>query len=112
MYYREYLSKTKGDDLSTLKESLATELMMSKKKFFLPCSHVHGDHLQTLDEFQKFCTDLNLLLPNVTTQNSSLSVKTDDFDAKFWKQCLEKENVEGREIYSLTPVCLWVQLVN
>lgn len=38
MYYREYLSKTKGDDLSTLKESLATELMMSKKKFFLPCS--------------------------------------------------------------------------
>ena len=44
MYYREYLSKTK-DDLSTLKESLATELMMSKKKFFLPCSHVHGDHL-------------------------------------------------------------------
>ena len=54
---------------------------------------------QTSDEFENFCTDLNLFLSNIHDLNPACYVITGDFNARS-PQCwaLDKENNEGREI--------------
>ena len=70
---------------------------------------MHRSPNQAQDGFEEFCNDLNLLLSNVRT----LSVITGDFNAKssrWWN--LDKDDVEGREINSLTTACGYSQLIN
>ena len=68
---------------------------------------------QTQDEFEEFCNDISLLLPNVNDANATLSVISSDFNAKLSK-CwnLDKENAEGQETKSLTPACRYSKLIN
>ena len=68
---------------------------------------------QIQHEFEEFCNDLNLLLPNVNDVNTLISVITGDFNAKWsrwWR--LDKDNAEGWEINSLTSACGYSQLIN
>ena len=94
MYYKEHLPIIKRDELWTLKEFLVMEIIVGKKKLFF--SYLHRSPSKTKEEFEEFCTDLNLLLSNVNDLNIPLSVITGDFNArssKWWS--VDKENAEG-----------------
>ena len=55
------------------------------KKLFFSCLYISRS--QTKEEFEEFCTDLNLLLSNINDLNISLSVIAGDFTArssKWW----------------------------
>ena len=94
MYYKEHLPIIKRDKLWTLKECLVMEIIVGKKKLFF--SYLHRSPSKTKEEFEEFCTDLNLLLSNVNDLNIPLSVITGDFNArssKWWS--VDKENAEG-----------------
>ena len=113
MYYKEHLPIIKRDDLCTLKECLVTEIIVGKKRLLLFFSRLYRSPSQTKEEFEEFCTDLNLLLSTGNDLNIPLSVITGDFNArssKWWN--LDKENAEGREISSLTPACGHSQIIN
>ena len=83
----------------------------SGKKNFFSC--LYRSSSQIKEEFEKFCTDLKLLLSNVNDLNIPLSVITGDFNArssKWWS--LGKENAVGRETNSFTSACGYCQIIN
>ena len=95
--YNDYLPFIKRNDLCQLHECLVTELRIGKKK----CFFLHAYIDQTTDEFEHFCTDLNV--SNINDLNPVCSFITEDFNARspqWWT--LDKENNEGREISFLT----------
>ena len=64
---------------------------------------LHRSPIQTSEEFEDFCTDLNLFMSNINDLDPACSVITEDFNARslqWWG--LDKENNEGREISFLT----------
>ena len=92
-------------------ECLVTELRIGKKKCFFTC--LYRSPSQTSDEFEDFCTVLNLFLSNINDLNPACSVITGDFNARspqLW--ALDKENNEGREISFLTSSVGYSQLID
>ena len=68
---------------------------------------------QTSEEFEVFCTELNLFLSNINDLNPACSDITGDFNARFpqwWS--LDKENNEGHEISFLTSSASYSQLID
>ena len=76
IYYKDHLLIIKRNDLCQLHECLVTEMRIGKKKCFFTC--LYRSPSQTSDEFEDFCTDLNLLLSNINDLNSACSVITGD----------------------------------
>ena len=73
----------------------------------------HRSPIQTQDEFEEFCHDLNFLWSNINDVNATLSVINGDFNVKssrWWS--LDKDNAKGREMNSLTSPCGYSQLIN
>ena len=105
MYYKEHFPIIKRDDLCTLKECLATEIIVDKIKVFFVFPQI--------TKSEEFCNDLNLLLSNVNDVNATVSVITGDFNGKQSRWLtLDKDNAEGREINYLTSACSYSQLIN
>ena len=68
---------------------------------------------QTSDEFEDFCTDLNLFLSNINDLNPACSVITGDFKARspeWW--ALDKKINVGCEISFLTYSAGYSQLID
>ena len=57
-----------------------TEMRIGKKKCFF--TYLYQSPSQTSEQFEDFCTDLNLFLSNVNDFNPACSVITGDFNAK------------------------------
>ena len=111
IYYKDHLPIIKRNDLCQLHECLVTELRIGKKKCFFTC--LYRSPSQTSEEFEDFCTDLNLFLSNINDLNPACSVITGDFNARspqWW--ALDKENNEGREISFLTSSAGYSQLID
>ena len=69
MYYIEHLLIIKRGELYTLKECLVTEIIVGKKSYFFYfflLFWLYRLPSQTKEEFEEFCTDLNILLSNLT----------------------------------------------
>ena len=77
IYYKDHLPIIKRNDLCQLHECLVTELRIGKKKCFFTC--LYRSPSQTSNEFEDFCTDLNLFLSNINDHNLACSVITGDF---------------------------------
>ena len=101
----------KRNDLCQLHECLVTELRIGKKKCFFTC--LYRSPSQASEEFEDFCTDLNLFLSNINDLIPACSVITGDFNARS-PQCwgLDKENNEGREISFVTSSAGYSQLID
>ena len=82
IYCKELFPIIKRDDLCTFKDCLVTKIIMGKKKLFFSC--LYRSASQTKEEFEEFCTGLNLLLSNVNDLNIPLSVITGDFNPFFF----------------------------
>ena len=111
MYYKDFIPVSKRDDLCCMNECLVTEILLGTEKCFITC--LYRSPSQNNDEFENFCTDFNLLLTSINNENPSCSVVLGDFNAKcskWWPG--NKENLEGREIYSLTSTAGYSQLIN
>ena len=86
-------------------------MRIGKKKCFLTC--LYRSPRQTSDEFEDFCTDLNLFLSNINDLNPACSVITADFNARspeWW--ALDKKNNVAREISFLTYSAGYSQLID
>ena len=97
IYYKDHLPIIKRNNLCQLHECLVPELRIGKKKCFFTC--LYRSSSQTSEEFEDFCTDLNLFLSNINDLNPAFSAITGDFNARlpqWW--ALDKENNEGREL--------------
>ena len=97
IYYKDHLPIIKRNDLCQLHECLVTELRIGKEKCFFTC--FYRSPSQTSEEFEDFCTDLNLFLSNVNDLNPACSVITGNFNGRslqWW--ALDKETNAGREI--------------
>ena len=80
----------KRNDLCHLHECLVTELRLRKKKCFSTC--LCRSLSQKSDEFEGFCTDLNLFLSSINDLNPAYPVVTGDSNNKspqWW--ALDKE---------------------
>ena len=91
IYYKDHLPIIKRNDLCQLHDCLVTKLRIGKKKCFFTC--LYRSPSQTSDEFEDFCTDINLFLSNITDLNPACSVITGDFNAK----SLQWWALEGRD---------------
>ena len=84
---------------------------MGKKKFFFTC--LYRSPSQSSDEFDTFCSNLNLFLSNINDLNPASSIVNGDFNArtsKWWSS--DKETFEGRAIHSLTTSAGYTQLID
>ena len=70
----------KRNDLCHLHECLLTEMRIGKKKCFFTC--LYRSPSQTSDEFEDFCTDLNLFLSNFNDFKPACSAITGVFNAR------------------------------
>ena len=80
IYHKDHLPIIKRNDLCQLHECLVTELRIGEKKCFFTC--LYRSSSQTSEEFNDFCTGLNLLLSNINDLNPAFSVITGDFNAR------------------------------
>ena len=111
IYYKHHLPIIKRNDLCQLHECLISELRIGKKKCFFTC--LYRSPSQMSDEFEDFCTNLNLFLSNINDFNPPCFVATGDFNARphqWWT--LDKENNEGHEISFLTSSSGYSQLID
>ena len=111
IYYKDHLPIIKRNDLCQLHECMVTEMRIGKNKCFFTC--LYRSPSQTSDEFEDFCTDLNLFLSNINDLNPTCSVITGDFNARspeWW--ALDRENNEGHEISFLTSSAGYSQLID
>ena len=80
IYYIDHLPIVKRNDLSQLHECLVTELRNGKKKCFFTC--LYRSPSQISNEFEDFCTDLNIFLSNINDHKPACSVITGDYNAR------------------------------
>ena len=71
IYFKQSLPLIRRDDLSTMQETIVTEISLS----------------QSHDELENFCSELNLLLTNINNNQPACSVLIGDFNAKCSKWC-------------------------
>ena len=63
MFYKDYLLVIRDDDLYALTEYIVTEIKMVKKWIFFTCNYRSPS--QTSDEFENYCQNFHLTLPNI-----------------------------------------------
>ena len=101
IYYLDNLPIMRRNNLFQLHECLVTQLRIAEKKYFFTC--LYRSPSQTSDEFEDFCTELNLFLSQINDLNSASSTITGDFNARSLRwRALDKENNEGCEISFVT----------
>ena len=68
---------------------------------------------QSHDEFENFCSELNLLLTNINSNQSACSILVDDFNAKCSEWCSsDTTNIAVLEIDNITRTAGYSQLIN
>ena len=84
---------------------------MGKKKCFFTC--LYRSPSQSPGEFDTFCSNFNLFLPNINDLNPASSIVIGDFNARNSKwRSSDKETFEGRAIHSLTTSAGYIQLTD
>ena len=88
-----------------------TEIRSQDEKGFLTC--IYCFQSQRHDEFDDFCTKLDLLLSNINHEFPLCSIVTRDFNARcsrWWQNDIT--NSAGQEIDSLTLSAGYKQIIN
>ena len=80
IYFKEFLPLIRRDDLSTMQEAIVTEISVENEACFFTC--FYRSPSQSHDEFENFCSELNLLLTNINNNETACSVLIGDFNAE------------------------------
>ena len=87
-----------------------TEISVKNETCFFTC--FYRSPSQSHDEFENFCSELNLLLTNINNNQPACSVLLGDFNAKCSKWCSsDKNNIAGLEIDNITTTAGSSQLI-
>ena len=111
IYFKEHIPLIKRDDICTLDNCLVTEIRSLGEKNFLTC--VCHSPSQNHDEFEDFCTKLDLLMSSINDELPLCSVITGDFNARcsrWWKNDIN--NPAGQEIESLRSSAGYKQIID
>ena len=110
IYYKESLP-VRIISLPFLNETLRLEMSYNNKKVIV--SVIYRSPSQSNDEFQLFLTNLERLFSDINKRKPSLSVVTDDFNARssyWWSNDIN--STEGTNLFSLTSSNGFSQLIN
>ena len=80
IYFKQSLPLIRRDDLSTMQEAIVTEISVENEACFFTC--FYRSPSQSHDEFENFCSELNLLLTNINNNETACSVLIGDFNAE------------------------------
>ena len=104
-------SLIKRDDISTLDNSLVTEIRSQNEKCFLTCLYLSPS--QSHDEFENFCIKFVILLSQINDELPICSVVTGDFNARcsrWWRNDIT--NFAGKKIDFLTSSAGYTQIID
>ena len=107
IYYKDFLTLIKKDDITYLKEFLVTEITVENEKWFFTC--LYRSPSQNCDQFSDFCKDFSVLLYNVNDHRPSCSVIVCDFnvnpiqDGHFWG-CSRMERTKSSPLKNLSHI--------
>ena len=88
-----------------------TEISVKNETCFFTCFYRSPN--QGHEEFENFCSELNLLLTNVNHNQPACSIPIGDFNVKCSKWCSsDKNNKPGLEIDNITTTAGYSQLMN
>ena len=73
LYYKEHLPIIHRDDISNLKECLATEITVKNKRCFL--TWLYRSPSQNCEQFQSFFDSLDILMNNINNLNPVISLE-------------------------------------
>ena len=111
IYYKQFLPLIRRDDLSTMQETIVTEISVKNETCFLKC--FYRSTSQSHDKLENFRSELNLLLTNINNNQPACSILIGDFNTKCSKWCSsDKNNIVGLEIDSITTTVGYSQLIN
>ena len=107
IYYKDFLTLIKKDDITYLKEFLVTELTVENEKCFFTCRYRSPS--QNCDQFSDSCKDFSALLYNINDHRPSCSVIVCDFnvnpiqDGHFWG-CSRMEGTKSSPLKNLSHI--------
>ena len=78
------------DDLSTMQKAIVTEISVKNETYFF--TFFYRSQSQSHDEFENFCSELNLLLININNNQPDCSILIGDFNEKCSKWCSSDKN--------------------
>ena len=94
IYFKQSLPLIRRDDLSTMQETIVTEISVENETCFF--TRFDRSPSQSHNEFENFCSELNLLLTNINNNQPACSILIGDFNAKCSKWCSSgKNNIAG-----------------
>ena len=94
-----------------MQEAIVTEISVKNETCFFKC--FYRSPSQSHDEFENFCSELNLLLTSRNNNQPACSVLLGEFNAKCSKWCSsDKNNIAGLEIDNITIMAVYSQLIN
>ena len=110
IYFKELIPLIRRNDLTNIKDCLASEINVNNKKCF--CTNLYKSPSQSHDELERFCTNLDLLLSNINNLHPTSSIVLDDFNAKCSKWCAsDKNNTAGIELDNITTTSGYNQMI-
>ena len=110
IYFKQTLPLIRRDDLSTMQETIVTEISVENETCFLTC--FYRSPSQSHDELENFCSELNLLLTNTNNNQRACSILIGDFNAKCSKSWTsDKNDIAGLEIDNITTKVGYSQLI-
>ena len=78
IFYKDYLPVIRRDDLCALSECIVNEIKLGEKFIFF--TYNYRSPSQTPDEFENYCQNLRLTLPNIEDTSPFCSIVIGDFN--------------------------------
>ena len=90
IYFKQSLPLIRRDDLNAMQEAIVTEISVKNGTYFF--TFFYRSPSQSHDEFENFCSELNLLLININNNQPDCSILIGDFNEKCSKWCSSDKN--------------------
>ena len=111
IYFKESLPLIRRNDLTNIKDCLATEIDVYNEKCFFTC--LYRSPSQSHDELERFSANFDLLLSNINDLHLSCSIVLGDFNARCSKWCAsDKNNFAGIELDNITTISGYNQMID
>ena len=110
IYFKESLPLIRRNDLTNIKDYLITEININNKKCFFTC--LYRSPIQSHDELERFCTNFDLLLSNISNLHPTCSIGLGDFNDNCSKWCASHKNTAVIELENITTTSGYNQMIN
>ena len=110
IYYKAFIPLIERKVVTSLKESITSEIIFDNEKCFLTCTHRSTS--QNHEQLDSFCSDFNDLQNRINNSKPVCSVIAADFNARCFKWYSDdKNNTASWEIDALATTTGYGQLI-